>query len=61
MNALEAKIIPYLESWAYNSRAIFNPEKTILIHFTRNKSKLTAEGAASIFSLAKELLNLSLR
>lgn len=49
MNALQAKIIPHLEGWAYDSGAIFNPEKTILIHFTRNKSKLTAEGAASAY------------
>ena len=49
VNALQAKIIPHLESWAYDSGAIFNPEKTILIHFTRNKSNLIAEGAASAY------------
>ncbi len=49
VDKLQAQIIPHLESWAYKSGAIFNPEKTVLIHFTRNKSKLIAEGAASAY------------
>ena len=58
MNALQAKIIPHLKGWAYDSGAIFNPEKAILIHFTRNKSKLTAKGAASAYiQFSQEIIN----
>ena len=49
VNALQAQVMPRLESWAYDSGAIFNPEKTIFIHFTRNRSQLEAEGAASAY------------
>lgn len=49
MNALQAKIIPHLEDWPYNNKAIFNSEKTILIYFTKNKSKLIAKNAASAY------------
>ncbi len=40
---LQKEVIPRLESWASSSGAIFNPEKTVLVHFTRNTKKLTAE------------------
>ena len=49
INTLQTKIIPYLESWTYDNKAIFNPKKTILIYFLRNKFKLIAEDAASVY------------
>lgn len=40
---LQKEVIPRLESWASSSGAIFNPENTVLVYFTRNTKKLTAE------------------
>lgn len=37
---LQAQVILHLEKWVYQSGAVFNPEKTVLVHFTRNKTKL---------------------
>lgn len=39
--------MPHVERWAYKISAIFNPEKTVLTHFTRKKHKLSAKGATS--------------
>ncbi len=36
---LQKKVILRLKSWASSSGAIFNPEKTVLVHFTRNTEK----------------------
>lgn len=37
---LQADVIPKLEAWADSSGAIFNPKKTVLVHFTQNRKKL---------------------
>ncbi len=42
---LQTDVVSKLESWAEDSGAIFNPEKTVLIHFTRNTKKISAEMA----------------
>lgn len=46
---LQVEVIPKLETWAESSGAIFNPEKTVLIHFTRNRKKIHAETASAAF------------
>lgn len=47
----------YLESWSYNSRAIFNLEKIILMCFPRNKFKLIAkEIALAYIRFGKEII-----
>lgn len=43
---LQRKIIPKLGFRASSSGAIFNPEKTVLVHFTRNTRKATAKLAS---------------
>lgn len=40
---LQAEVIPKLEIWAEGSGAIFNPEKIVLIHFTRNRKKINTK------------------
>lgn len=35
-----------IEQWAYKRAGVYNPEKTVLVHFTRNNSKFLAENAA---------------
>lgn len=47
VETIQARIIPHLKGWAQRSGAIFNPEKTVLTHFARNRHKLSAEGVAS--------------
>lgn len=42
---LQTDVVSKLESWAEDSGAIFNPEKTVLIHFTQNTRKISAEMA----------------
>lgn len=44
VRSLQSSVIPHLKDWAYQSAAVFNPEKTVLVHFTRNKTKLLEEG-----------------
>ena len=46
---LKAEVIPKLEVWAESSGAIFNPEKTVLVHFTQNLKKINAEVASPTF------------
>lgn len=43
---LQTKVVSKLETWAENSGAVFNAEKTVLIHFTRNTKKIAAEVAS---------------
>lgn len=43
---LQVEVIPKLEVWAESSGAIFNPEKTVLVHFTQNRKKIDAKVAA---------------
>lgn len=40
---LQKAIVPKLKAWAGNSGAVFNREKTVLVHFTRSSRKTTAE------------------
>ena len=49
MRNLQYSVIPHLKDWAYQSAAVFNLEKTILVHFTRNKTKLLEEDRASTY------------
>lgn len=61
MNALQAQIILHLESWPLDNGSIFNPKKTVLIYFTRNKSKLLAKRAASVYiKFSQETIKLKL-
>lgn len=48
---LQREIIPKLETWAESSGAIFNPEKTVLVHFTRGRKKIHSETASPSFLL----------
>ena len=43
---LQREVIPKLESWAGSSGAIFNPKNSVLVHFTRNTKRITAELAS---------------
>lgn len=49
MKNLQSSVIPHLKDWAYQTAAVFNPEKTVLVHFTRNKTKLLEEDRAPTY------------
>lgn len=49
MEKLQSSVIPHLKDWAYQSAAVFNPKKTVLVHFTRNKTKLLEEVKAPTY------------
>ena len=40
MEILNGKVVPRALQWARDSGATFEGDKTILMHFTRNKQKL---------------------
>ncbi len=43
MNKIRASIVPHLETWANESVAVFNSQKTVFIHFIRTTSKVKIE------------------
>ena len=45
LNKIRASIVPHLETWAHESAAVFNSQKTVFIHFTLTTSKAKSEEA----------------
>lgn len=43
LHKIRTSVIPHLETWAHKSAAVFNSQKTVFIHFTRNISKAKSE------------------
>ncbi len=51
MTKLQAQVIDPLERWVVTSGAVFRLDKSYIMHFTRNKKNLGAQGGGSSLTL----------